>query len=65
MAADTLSGQNPEVDTTCRATVTDVDPISQPVLNTPYEKPTKYWELGIDKVCPGFGLPRVSRDHRS
>ena len=43
----------------------DVDPISQPVLNTPYEKPTKYWELGIDKVCPGFGLPRVSRDRRS
>ena len=28
--------------------MTGVDPISQPVLNTPYEKPKRYWELGID-----------------
>ena len=28
--------------------MTDVDPISQPVLNTPYQKPAHYWELGID-----------------
>ena len=25
-----------------------VDPISQPVLNTPYEKPAQHWDLGID-----------------
>ena len=28
--------------------MTGGDPISQPVLNTPYERPKQYWELGID-----------------
>ena len=28
--------------------MTGVDPISQPVLNTPYEKPAWHWKLGID-----------------
>ena len=28
--------------------MTGGDPISQPVLNTPYERPKRYWELGID-----------------
>ena len=28
--------------------MTGGDPISQPVLNTPFEKPAHYWELGID-----------------
>ena len=28
--------------------MTGTDPISQPVLNTPYEKPVLHWELGID-----------------
>jgi type III restriction enzyme len=28
--------------------MTDAHPISQPVLNTPYEKPQRHWELGID-----------------
>ena len=38
--------------------MTGGDPISQPVLNTPYEKPAHYWELGIDnralnRTAPG------------
>ena len=38
--------------------MTDTDPISQPVLNTPYEKPASHWELGIDnralnRTAPG------------
>ena len=38
--------------------MTGGDPISQPVLNTPYERPKRYWELGIDnralnRTAPG------------
>ncbi len=28
--------------------VSGIDPISQPVLNTPYEKPARHWKLGVD-----------------
>jgi len=35
-----------------------LDPVSQPVLNTPYEKPARHWELGIDNRATNLVVER-------